>query len=338
MKTYSILRVLLITSTLLCSFALAESGHDHKSDRENHREVQNEHHGHNDDHEGESGEDDHSEEGFVEISNDSAQNAGITISEVQNKKFNQMLSFPGEIAVNGDKLVHVAPRFEGTIKKVLKQVGQVVTAGEILAVVKSNQSLATYNIMSETNGVVIEKDASAGEFVTSNKSIFTIANFDSVWVNVAINVNDLSSVKKGYNATVNSKSINLNQSGTISYIRPTLSEITRTALARIVLDNKERKWFPGMFVNVSIKLPSVEKTLVIPSSSVVFIDNKYKAFIKSKLPDGDTGFKAVDIEIGRDNTEETEVLKGLMEAQLVASGKTFILKAELGKGSAGHDH
>ena len=93
-----------------------------------------------------------------------------------------------------------------------------------------------------------------------------------------------------------------------------------------------------MFVNVSLKLPSSEKTLVIPSDSVVFLDNEYKVFIESKLPDGDTGFKAVDIEIGRENTEETEVLKGLKLGQLVASGKTFILKAELGKGSAGDDH
>ena len=122
------------------------------------------------------------------------------------------------------------------------------------------------------------------------------------------------------------------------YKRQTLNEVTRTALARIVLDNKDRKWFPGMFVNVSLKLPSSEKTLVIPSDSVVFLDNEYKVFIESKLPDGDTGFKAVDIEIGRENTEETEVLKGLKLGQLVASGKTFILKAELGKGSAGDDH
>jgi len=337
MKDLLILLFLALFIFTIPAYGQNHEGHDHSShaehgDRKEEVKHQDDKHPEHEDHgDGEQAQ-------FVELSSEAAKKAGIKIVKVERSAFNEILSFPGEIAVNGDNLVHVAPRFEGTIKKVLKQVGQSVQIGDILATVQSNQSLASYNIEAESTGVVIDKDASAGEFITNSKSIFTIANFDTVWVNVAINVKDLTSIKKDYEATISSKSINLSQKAKINYIRPTLSETTRTALARIVLDNKEKKWFPGMFVNVTVMLPSSEKALVIPSSSVVFIDNEYKVFVKSKLPDGDSGFQAVDVEVGRDNTEYAEILNGLKAGQEIASGKTFILKAELGKGSAGHDH
>jgi cobalt-zinc-cadmium efflux system membrane fusion protein len=274
----------------------------------------------------------------VELPKEAARKAGITLSIATEKAFSEIVSLPGEIAVNGDSIVHLAPRFEGTLTKVFKHVGEEVRAGETLAIVQSNQSLASYTIKAASSGVVIDKDASLGEFVTNSKIIFTIANFETVWVNAAVQITDLSSLQKGMNATVVSKLTKLSQEGTVDYIRPTLSEGTRTALARIVLDNKHRRWLPGMFVSVTARRSSKEKILIIPSESAVFVDNEYVAFVKSNTPDGDYAFERREIEVGRDNGDEIEVIKGLSAGEIVASGETFILKAELGKGSTGHSH
>ena len=105
-----------------------------------------------------------------------------------------------------------------------------------------------------------------------------------------------------------------------------------------MLNNHEGKWLPGMFVNVSLNTESTTSSLLIPSESAVFIDNEYVAFIEATAPDGEYGFEQRDIRIGRDNGTEIEVISGLKAGESIASGETFILKAELGKGSAEHDH
>lgn len=304
---------------------LAEDDHNH------HDHKKHEDHGH-DEHK-----DDH-EEGFVEITKEKAQRAAIKTSKVIQGNLNQTLVLPGEVTVNGDLLVHIAPRFEGTLKKVAKHVGEKVKKGDLLATIQSNESLSIYEITSETDGVVIDKDAAHGEFVTNDKVLFTIANFDTVWVNAAIHTNELVSVKKGLTAIVHSKSTKHSQTGIINYVRPTLNETTRTALARIVLDNSNRQWLPGMFVNVSLNLSATTPQLLIPSESAVFIQNEYVAFVKATSPDGKEGFEKRDITVGQDNGIQAEVLSGLKLGEVVASGETFILKAELGKGSAEHDH
>lgn len=302
------------------SLAYAETEHNHEHEENDH-----------DDHK-------HGSEEFIEISRDKAKRAGITTSKVTRGNLEQIIVLPGEVTVNGDSLVHISPRFEGTLRKVAKHIGEQVKKGDLLATVQSNESLSIYEITSQTDGVVIDKDASLGEFVTNSKVLFTIANFDTVWVNVAVHPNEIISVKKGLSATVTSKATKATQRGIIDYVRPTLSETTRTALARIVLDNSENKWLPGMFVNVTLNLSSRNTMLLIPSESAVFMDNEYVAFVKATSVDGDEGFQKKDITIGRDNGSHVEVLSGLNQDQVVASGETFILKAELGKESVEHDH
>ncbi len=93
-----------------------------------------------------------------------------------------------------------------------------------------------------------------------------------------------------------------------------------------------------MFVNVTVELPSSKSKLLIPVESAVFVGNEYVAFVKGLSSDGHAGFDRRDIEIGDDDGRFVEVLEGLSEGDEIASGETFILKAELGKGSAGHNH
>ena len=334
-----LLTIISCTALVWPTVLFAEEGHDHG--KEHSSQLEDDHNKNRDysnDSDAEENHGDEYDEGFIEIPEKKAEKAGITTSKVIKGNLTKTLVLPGEVTINGDLLVHVAPRFEGTIKKVTKHIGENVKKGDLLATVQSNESLSIYEIKAETDGIVIDKDASQGEFATNDKVLFTIANFDTVWVNAAVHTKDVVSVKKGLTATIQSKTTNTTQAGTINYVRPTLNENTRTALARIVLDNPDRKWLPGMFVNVSLNLSSPRSNLLMPSESAVFVENEYVAFVKGISPDGEQGFGKRDIKIGQDNGEQVEVLSGLKVGEVVASGETFILKAELGKGSAEHCH
>lgn len=96
-------------------FSRAEhQDHDDRKDHDRGKEydVEEKHEGH--DH-GEHG--DEHDEGFIEMPEKKAKKVGINISKAIKGDLNQTLVLPGEVTIDGDLLVHVAPRFEGTIKK-----------------------------------------------------------------------------------------------------------------------------------------------------------------------------------------------------------------------------
>jgi cobalt-zinc-cadmium efflux system membrane fusion protein len=49
-------------------------------------------------------------------------------------------------------------------------------------------------------------------------------------------------------------------------------------------------------------------------------------------------FEVRPLELGRNDGEMVEVLKGLTSGEQYASGNSFAIKAELGKAGASHDH
>ncbi len=287
-------------------------------------------HGHED-------EDEHPS-GLVELDWATAAKEGVIIVRAGPGAIRNMLSLNGEVSLNGDTIVHVSPRFPGVVKRVEKNLGDSVKAGALLAVIQSNESLTTYEIRAEVDGTIIEKDATRGEFVRDDKVLFIIADLASVWINAAVYPDDLQKVSIGSEVLISSRSVEGGAQAVISYLRPSLSELTRTALVRMVVPNADRKWLPGMFVRADVLSDPAPVPLAIPTSAIKRIANEYVVFVKSKAPDGDEGFERREVEAGGSDGEWTEILSGLKPGEEVAAGNTFILKAELGKGSAAHEH
>ena len=67
-------------------------------------------------------------------------------------------------------------------------------------------------------------------------------------------------------------------SGRVDFIYPQVDMETRTAKVRIVFPNPASQLKPGMFVNVSLKVP-MGKQLVIPASGVLQSGTREIAFV-----------------------------------------------------------
>ena len=52
----------------------------------------------------------------------------------------------------------------------------------------------------------------------------------------------------------------------------------------------------------------------------------------------DDVFEARPLQLGRSDGKMVEVLKGLNAGEKYAAGNSFIIKADIGKAGAGHDH
>ncbi|BCA79614.1 efflux RND transporter periplasmic adaptor subunit [Desulfuromonas sp. AOP6] len=126
--------------------ALAQTVPDHDSHEDaDHSEQEKDGHadegheslqGDNDSHDEPGGEDEHGEE-VVRLSADELNEFGIKLSTAAAGPLDQYAELPGEIVLNADHLAHVVPRISGIVREVRKSLGDLVKAGEVLAVIDS---------------------------------------------------------------------------------------------------------------------------------------------------------------------------------------------------------
>ena len=76
-----------------------------------------------------------------------------------------------------------------------------------------------------------------------------------------------------------------------------------------------------------------DAALLVSADAVQTIDNQPMVF--KAVPEG---FEATPLKLGRGDGRAVEVLGGLQAGDKVVSKNAFVLKSELGKASAGHEH
>ncbi len=193
--------------------------------------------------------------------------------------------------------------------------------------------LTRYVVTAPIAGEVIEKHVTLGESVQADTPIYVVADLSSVWVDIAVYATDLGLVRIGQPATVRAGAAGLEAAGTVSYVGPLLGEETRSARARVVLPNPDGAWRPGLFVTVSLVEAELPVPVAVPADAIQTIADAPAVFVRY----GDT-FEVRPVELGRRAAGWVEVVQGLAPGERYASRGSFVLKADLGKAAAEHDH
>ncbi len=193
--------------------------------------------------------------------------------------------------------------------------------------------LTLYEIRSPGEGVITEKHVVQGELLNDESRPFVIANLDHVWVNLTIYQKDLEKINIGQQVQVVSGYGIPDVESEIVYISPNVSEETRSATARIVIENKDKKWRPGLFVSVVVTLSDLNSDIVIPKTALETINNQSVVFIKSE-----EGFEPHPVTLGRSDNTHVEVLEGLHSGAKYVAKNAFVLKAQMQKASFGDGH
>lgn len=198
---------------------------------------------------------------------------------------------------------------------------------------KTGRSLTRYEIRALFDGVVIEKHISVGESVREDADIFVLADLSAVWVEVTVYAEYLNVVKAGQTVTVKSDVLGVETDGILTYLGPLIGEQTRTAKGRIIVQNPEGYWRPGLFVNVEI----VQEVVTVPVAVSVDAIQTFRDWSVVFVQYGDL-FEVRPLELGRNDGRWVEVLQGLSPSEKYVARNSFVLKAELGKAGATHDH
>ena len=273
------------------------------------------------------------DEGLVPLSPEELAEFSIEIDRARPGTIIRTVEMPGEIQLNGDGVAHIVPRFPGIATAVHKKTGDTVRAGEVLAIVESSHSLASYELRTLIAGTVIERHMTRGEAVTSETQAFVIADLASVWVNLSVYQRDLPGVHLGQSVTISAGHDLPQATGTISYVTPIVDEETRTATARVVLPNTEKRWRPGMFVTGRIVVERVDVPLVVSPAALQTIADQTVLFIET-----DRGFQPRAVTTGRADEGHVEIRSGLEPGERYVSRGGFTLKAELSREQFGDGH
>jgi cobalt-zinc-cadmium efflux system membrane fusion protein len=272
-------------------------------------------------------------EGRVTLSREAAEASGVELGEAEPARLRTTIALNGRIVTNEDALARIMPRFSGLAKTVRKRLGDAVAKDEILAAIESNESLHPYEVRSRIAGTVIFKRIAPGEFVANDREIYVVADLSTVWADLQVYRRDFGKLRVGQRVLVDVGDGSPPVESTISYLSPVGSENTQTLLARAVVPNPDGSWRPGLFVTAQVEVDAAEVPVAVRASAI------------QRLRDWDVVFRneggvfeAQPVELGRRDGEWVEVVSGLSAGDRYAAAGSFVLKADVGKAGAAHDH
>jgi membrane fusion protein, heavy metal efflux system len=194
-------------------------------------------------------------------------------------------------------------------------------------------SLTRYEVVSPLSGTLIEKTITTGELLKDDTEAFVVADLSTVWVTLQVPPTALPAVRKGQRVVISAGEFMPQAEGKISYVAPVLLEETRTAVTRVELPNPDGRWRPGLFVTATITAGENAASVLIPKSAIQTVEGKPSVFVKTG-----EGFFARPVSVGPANDTHVEITSGLSAGERYAATETFVLKAELAKGEALHQH
>lgn len=305
-----------------------EHGHDHaeaKPAAEEHGEADEHGHGHG----GEEG--GHAEES--KISDNAVKNLNIEILQAGSAMVQETVSVSGRVTLNQNTTAQVKARFPGVIRSVVKEPGEVVKAGDTLATVESNDSLQVYAVKSPVSGNIITRNANVGE-LAADTPLFVVADLSKLWVELFIFSKDGERLKAGQKVRIQCLDDPINTDTTIALVLPTAEASSQTVVARAVIENADNHWRSGMNIRADVVLSEKEAPLAVKTEAIQRMEGNTVVFVRE-----DVGtYKAQPVETGMSDATWTEIKSGLTAGQHYVAKNSFVVKADIGKAGAEHEH
>lgn len=271
-------------------------------------------------------------EGRTELSDEAVKVANLELDTAGPHAISSDVRVYGKLLPNENKVAHVVPRFPGIIKDIRKELGDRVAKNEVLAVVESNQSLQAYEIRSQVEGVVIKRHATAGEFVSETREIFIVADLSEIWADFQLYRDDFGPIAAGQRITVDLGNGTLIPA-TVTYLSPVIDEATQSRLIRAILPNPSAGLRPGLFVSAVLSSALDPVPVAVKREAI----QTFRDWSVVYVTDGHV-FQAMPVELGRKDSEYIEIRSGIEAGARYVSTNSFVVKADVEKSGASHDH
>jgi membrane fusion protein, heavy metal efflux system len=271
-------------------------------------------------------------EGRTTIAADTAQVMGIATSEAAPALLQEQLTLSGVIQADPARVSRVRARYAGIVREVAAQPWANVARGALLARVQSNESLQNYSIEAPIGGVIVEHRAQVGE-ATGEEPLFTIIDLSRVWVELDVFQNDLARIADGQTVEIFDLDGRKLADGRVSRIAPLAIHGSQSVRARVVLENASGVLRPGQFVSGRVTVGESKVALAVEKTGL----QRFRDFDVVFEQVGDT-YEVRMLELGRADATRVEVLAGLEAGARYVTQNSYLIKADIEKSGASHDH
>jgi Cu(I)/Ag(I) efflux system membrane fusion protein/cobalt-zinc-cadmium efflux system membrane fusion protein len=199
-----------------------------------------------------------------------------------------------------------------------------IADSEIAKLDATGEPINDLTFYSPASGYVTERNALPNMYVQPETKLYSVTDLSDVWVLAQIFQNDAGKVKPGDRAEITLDAYpGRNFKGSVDYLLPQLDAATRTLPVRLVFPNPDLKLRPGMYVNVSLKLPLGQR-LVVADSAVFHSGIKNLVFTYS----GEGNIQPREVELGPHVGDQFVVTKGLKAGEQIVTSANFLIDSE----------
>lgn len=272
-------------------------------------------------------------EGRTTIAAQAAQAGGVRTERAGSAVVGDLIDLAGRVEVTPQGQGEVRAWYPGRIMAMSATLGQRVQRGQVIARVESSNSLQTYSIPAPISGVIVQRNANVGD-VAYDQALYVIADPTKLHAEFFVYPRDAERVRAGQAVEVRSLSGDGRTVGRVETILPTADMTNQTLIAHVGIPASMASQFrPGMGVEGSFRVSSTRVPLAVRTKAL----QRFRDFTVVFAKVGDT-YEVRMLELGRQSPEWTEVLGGLEPGTEYVSDGAFLIRADIEKSGASHDH
>ena len=273
-----------------------------------------------------------SPEGQTKISASAAKDGGIEIETVGPQSISDIREVEGVVQLDPAATSEIRAQFPGKVMQVTKAVGDYVKKGQLLARIESSESLQIYPVYSPVSGVVAERNANVGN-VAYDQPIYVITDPSSTSVVFNIFPRDLGTIRPGQKIIIETLDGKPVADSVLGGYLPEGNSAAGTALVRARLPNRDGRWRPGIALHGRVVVNAVKVPLAVRTEAL----QPFRDFTVVYANFGET-YEVRMLELGRKSSEWTEVLGGINPGTKYAAKGSFLIRQDIEKSGASHDH
>ena len=176
------------------------------------------------------------------------------------------------------------------------------------------------------------RNAVVGEVAEINKTLFTLADLSTMWLDLSIPADKIAVVEerqivKGYFDSLPGVIVE----GNLSWIATSIDERSRMIKARAIVPNLSSKLKAGLFGEAKIEMGKQAKTFRVPNNSIAYFENKPFLFIKVE----DDLYELRSVTLGGKTNLEIDIIRGVQAKNQIVIEGAFVVMSEFLKSRLG---
>ena len=273
-----------------------------------------------------------SPEGRTRITAEAAKAGGIEIMTAGPATIGETRELFGTVALDPSARSEIRGQFPGRVVSVTKAVGDYVQRGQLLARIESSESLQVYPVYATVSGVVAERNGNPGN-VTGDRALYVIT--DPAQTSVVFNIfpKDLAVIQPGMRVEIEAMDGTPVAASQLGGYLPEGNAEAGTALVRTSVPNRGGRLRAGMALRGKVVVNAVTVPLAVRTEAI----QPFRDF-KVVFANFGQDYEVRMLELGRSSPEWTEVLSGIKPGTPYAAKGSFLIRADIEKSGASHDH